>query len=128
MPRVQAVVRFPATGELREISTLTVAIDDVSRADAAAVRVASTQLGELTIPADGAEVAVDLDVDDPVESLSDRRRTYTVSAHASQSGGERFAPGDFLTTTHNPVSLTGDEQVEVPLTYLGDVDSGATDG
>ena len=36
MPRVRAVVRFPATGEMREIRNLTVAVDDVSRADAAA--------------------------------------------------------------------------------------------
>ncbi len=119
VPHVHAVVNFPPTGSPQTVNTLTLAVEDVTIADAASERIAQTQLKDLVIPPEGAAIEIDLEVDE----TSDPRRRYAVRVHASQSGEERFAPGDFLSTTHVPAKLTGNEHVELELTHLR-----ATDG
>ena len=74
-------------------------VQDVSRADAAAVVIAEATLTEVAAEADGAELPFELDVPE-----LDRSATYTLAAHVDVTASGEVTSGDFLTTEHIPVS------------------------
>jgi hypothetical protein len=108
---LRARLVFPPTGVARVLPEVTVRIEDVSLADAAASRVSEALLTGVAIPAEGTVLEVAVPAGDPEPG-----RRYTVRAHGGQ--GPDIADGDFLTTRSVPVSLDDEETVDVPLRHL----------
>lgn len=112
MRTVRARLVFPPTGVRHVLPQVSVGIEDVSWADAAAAKVGEAFLTAVEVPSEGMVVEVDVPAEDPVMG-----HRYSVRAHGGQ--GTDVQQGDFLTTQSVPVALEGDEAVDVPLRYLG---------
>lgn len=100
----------PPTGA--PLPDVVVAVDDVSRADAPARRVAATRLRDVVVPPEG--LVVDVTVP---EALPPARR-FTVRARAGTDADARtFAPGDLL-SAGVAVDLDGTDDVPLALRPL----------
>lgn len=107
---VRVRVALPGTGSATTLASVLVAVEDVSRADAPAVRVGERLLRDVDVPPEG----VVLEVDVPVTAGPDPRRRFTVRVRAGADAGARaFAPGDLVSTTSVPVRLDGTDDVQV---------------
>lgn len=105
-------VALPGTGVATTLPSLVVAVEDVSRADAPAVRLGERVLPDVDVPAEGTVVEVDV----RVATGPDPRRRFVVRARAGTDAGARaFAPGDLVSTTSVPVLLDGADDVDVTL-------------
>ncbi|GCD21642.1 hypothetical protein ACFO3K_08070 [Cellulomonas algicola] len=107
---VRVRVALPGTGAPTTLPSLLVSVEDVSRADAPAVRVGERLLRDVDVPAEGTVLEVDV----PAAAGPDPRRRFTVRVRAGADPDARaFTPGDLVSTTSVPVLLDGTDDVEV---------------
>ncbi|QHT55819.1 hypothetical protein GXP71_06820 [Cellulomonas sp. H30R-01] len=107
---VRVRVALPGTGTATTLPSVLVSVEDVSRADAPAVRVGERLLRDVHVPAQGTVLEVDV----PATAGPDPRRRFTVRVRAGADPDARaFAPGDLVSTTSVPVLLDGSDDVEV---------------
>lgn len=109
-------VVFPADLPAGPPAPIAISVQDVSRADAPAVEVASVIIpAGATRPAPGAAVPFSIPV-----ATYDARLTYAVRAHVDRDGNGRVSAGDLVSTTHIPVLTRGaGTVVDVPLSVVG---------
>lgn len=110
--RVHVRVDVPGTGAARTLPELLVAVEDVTRADAPARRVAEHVLRDVDVPPDGRHVEVDVTVTDPPD---DRRRLVVRVRAGDDPRARTFTRGDLVSTTAVPVRLDGTDDVAVTL-------------
>ena len=113
---VTGQVIFPEDLPDGPAAPITVTVQDVSRADAPSIDLAS-----VTIPAGAvapvAGEAIPFSI--PVETF-DPGLTYSVRTHVDRDGDGRVSRGDLVSTTHNPVLTRGaGTVVDVPLSVVG---------
>ncbi|AEE46113.1 hypothetical protein [Cellulomonas fimi] len=111
---VRVVLRVhPPTGDA--LPDVVVAVDDVTRADAPARRVAATRLRDVVVPGEGIVVQVTVPAG---AGAAVRGRRYTVRARAgADADAGTFAPADLL-STGVPVTLDGTDDVTLELRPL----------
>jgi putative lipoprotein len=114
---VRGVLELPPGDRPEGVVHVNVRIEDVSRADAAAVVLTSLAF-EATLPAasdtsPSVGVAFELPVDD---TRLDDRRSYVLRGHVDVSGSGQVEPGDYLSTQAHPVLQRGaSDEVRLPL-------------
>lgn len=109
---ITGTVIFPGGTAAGPPATMTVRLEDVSRADAPASILASITLDDVPVPpAAGDHVTFTL----PVESF-DAHARYTVRVHIDRDGDGQVSKGDLITTSHVPVLTNGGgTEVQVPV-------------
>lgn len=109
-------VIFPVDLPAGPAAPIVVSVEDVSRADAPAVTLASAVIpASATPPVPGERVPFSIPI-----SAYDVRMTYSVRAHVDRDGDGRVSSGDLISTTHNPVlTRGGGTVVDVPLSVVG---------
>ncbi len=109
-------VIFPIDLPAGPAAPIVVSVEDVSRADAPAVTLASAVVpASATPPVPGERVPFSIPI-----SAYDARMTYSVRAHVDRDGDGRVSSGDLISTTHNPVlTRGGGTVVDVPLSVVG---------
>ncbi|MCA9878551.1 MAG: YbaY family lipoprotein [Thermomicrobiales bacterium] len=108
-------VIFPADLPAGPSAPIALSVQDVSRADAPAVELASVIIpAGATPPAPGEAVPFSIPV-----AAYDARLTYAVRAHVDRDGDGRVSSGDLVSTTHIPVLTRGaGTVVDVPLSVV----------
>ncbi len=110
---VTGVVVLPAGEGPAEAATLTVVVEDVSRADDLATAVAEHRRHQVPLPGGEARVPFSLDVP---EELIDGRARYSVRVHVDMSGSGDLSDGDYISTQSIPVLTQGaGDDVIVPV-------------
>lgn len=94
---------------------MAVFVEDVSRADAPSVVVASREYPQAQFADDG-ELPFAVDV--PVDTIEEGHR-YTVRVHVDVDGSYDVSLGDFVSTQHHGVLTDGGElQLRVPVSRV----------
>lgn len=109
-------VIFPDDLPPGPVASISITIQDVSRADAPAVDLVSVTIpaGE-TAPVAGQAIPFSIPV-----ATDDARITYSVRARVDRDGDGQVRSGDLVSTTHNPVLTHGAGMaVDVPLSVVG---------
>jgi hypothetical protein len=112
---ITGTIVFPATVPAGPPAMIHVRVEEVSRADAAALVYASVTLPAVTIPPPaGAHVAFTIPVD-----THDPRGRYTIRVHFDRDGDGRVSRGDLVSTAHHPVLTHGaGTDVTVPVSEV----------
>lgn len=101
---VRGVLEIPPGERPTGVVHVSVRIEDISRADAASIVLASVEF-EVTLPLEGGTpLSFELPVD--TEQI-DERHTYVIRGHVDVSGSGQVEPGDYLTTQVHPVLTQG---------------------
>ena len=110
---LKGVVVLPAGEEPAEAASLTVVVEDVSRADDLATPVAQHRRQQVLLP--GGQEGVPFTVEVP-EELIDGRARYSVRVHVDMSGSGDLTDGDYISTQSIPVlTLGAGDEVVVPV-------------
>lgn len=115
--RLTGTIVFDSSVPAPETGVVHIAVLDVSRADAAAIRVTGAELRvppAATRRGDPRSIAFDL----PGAELADGR-DYILRAHWEPRGDGVVHSGDQLTTTSIPILPGDDASIRVPLTGIG---------
>lgn len=112
---VSGVVVVPPGEGPAEAATLTVVVEDVSRADALARVVAEQRQHQVPLAGDQ-EVPFAVEV--PAERVDPQAR-YSLRVHADMSGSGDLTDGDYISTQSFPVlTLGAGDEVVVPVQRL----------
>lgn len=113
MRTVRGVFEVPPGERPTGVVRVRVRIEDVSKADAASIVLASVDF-ETTLPLEG---GTPLSFEVPVDAEQvDERHTYVIRGHVDVSGSGQIEPGDYLTTQVHPVLTEGaGDEVRVEL-------------
>lgn len=98
MTTIRCTLTTPATTEPTTVAEVRVELLDATDHDAPARLVARRTLADVTLGPDGADLHVHID------SELDPARDYVVRAVADRAGTGSLSPGDWTTTTREPVS------------------------
>jgi putative lipoprotein len=109
---ITGTILFPADVPEGSPADITIRLEDVSRADAPAIILASITLDEIPVPPPaGEQITFSL----PVASF-DPLSSYTVRVHVDRDQDGWISKGDLLTTSHIPVlTRGGGTEVQVPV-------------
>lgn len=109
---ITGTIVFPAGTPPGPPASVTIRLEDVSRADAPATILSSVTLDDVSVPPPAGE-AVTFTL--PVETF-DLRASYTVRVHVDRDGDGQVSPGDLISTSHIPVlTQGGGTEVQIPV-------------
>jgi putative lipoprotein len=100
---VRGRIRWPSDTPTLEGATVTVRVEDVSRADASSMVVGEQVLRDVTT---SGTTAPELTFEVPVAEV-DERAHYAVSVHVDRSGSGTITKGDLLSVQSHPVLTRG---------------------
>jgi hypothetical protein len=107
--RATGTIRLPPGDGPYRVESIRVSVRDVTELGGPAETIAERELPGMEVPASGADVPFDLEVD------LDPRRTYAVRAHASRGGSASVEAGDYVSTSTHVVEPSYHEDLVVPL-------------